>query len=192
MTRASPFSSLDKGVLHKSVVFEGEVHIVEEIQLLKNSESIKNLLLSSEVSDGTKSTRIGKRALSSGNLHKFFLICSLWCEKARNGELPRTWHDQHFSKSDEAACLSSPHCVFVVVWSHAVATCADRHVAEFVFKKNNLCVVKGLSLWLLNPLKFINMCYVCESLHTSFFEIFTFTPLCFHRLDPCTLVQTRV
>lgn len=45
------FSSSDKGVLHKSVVFEGEVHIVEEIQLLKNSESIKNLLLSSKVGD---------------------------------------------------------------------------------------------------------------------------------------------
>lgn len=44
----------DKGVLHKSVVFEGDVHIVEEIQLLKNSESIKNLLLSSEVSDCRK------------------------------------------------------------------------------------------------------------------------------------------
>uniref|UniRef100_A0A3B5KZU4 Semaphorin 4D n=1 Tax=Xiphophorus couchianus TaxID=32473 RepID=A0A3B5KZU4_9TELE len=36
-----------KGVLHKSVVFEEDVHIVEEIQLLKNSEPIKNLLLSS-------------------------------------------------------------------------------------------------------------------------------------------------
>lgn len=35
------------------MVFEGEVHIVEEIQLLKNSEPIKNLLLSSEVSDFT-------------------------------------------------------------------------------------------------------------------------------------------
>nr|XP_020456477.1 semaphorin-4D isoform X2 [Monopterus albus] len=42
------FTGTDKGVLHKSVVFEGEVHIVEEIQLLKNSEPIKNLLLSSE------------------------------------------------------------------------------------------------------------------------------------------------
>lgn len=39
----------DKGILHKSVVFEGDVHIVEEIQLLKNSEPIKNLLLSSQV-----------------------------------------------------------------------------------------------------------------------------------------------
>uniref|UniRef100_A0A8D3C3T1 Semaphorin 4D n=1 Tax=Scophthalmus maximus TaxID=52904 RepID=A0A8D3C3T1_SCOMX len=42
------FTGTDKGVLHKSVVFEGDVHIVEEIQLLKNSEPIKNLLLSSE------------------------------------------------------------------------------------------------------------------------------------------------
>ncbi|KAK5851979.1 hypothetical protein PBY51_023488 [Eleginops maclovinus] len=42
------FTGTDKGVMHKSVVYEGEVHIVEEIQLLKNSESIKNLLLSSE------------------------------------------------------------------------------------------------------------------------------------------------
>ncbi|XP_023193868.1 semaphorin-4D isoform X3 [Xiphophorus maculatus] len=42
------FTGTDKGVLHKSVVFEEDVHIVEEIQLLKNSEPIKNLLLSSE------------------------------------------------------------------------------------------------------------------------------------------------
>ncbi|XP_040013380.1 semaphorin-4D isoform X3 [Xiphias gladius] len=42
------FTGTDKGVLHKSVVFEGDVHIVEETQLLKNSEPIKNLVLSSE------------------------------------------------------------------------------------------------------------------------------------------------
>ncbi|XP_017263340.1 semaphorin-4D isoform X1 [Kryptolebias marmoratus] len=42
------FTGTDKGVLHKSVVFQEEVHIVEEIQLLKNSEPIKNLLLSSQ------------------------------------------------------------------------------------------------------------------------------------------------
>ncbi|XP_040914837.1 semaphorin-4D isoform X3 [Toxotes jaculatrix] len=42
------FTGTDKGVLHKSVVFEGDVHMVEEIQLLKTSEPIKNLLLSSE------------------------------------------------------------------------------------------------------------------------------------------------
>ncbi|XP_077944245.1 semaphorin-4D isoform X3 [Gasterosteus aculeatus] len=42
------FTGTDKGVLHKSMVYEGEVHIMEEIQLLKNSESIKTLLLSTE------------------------------------------------------------------------------------------------------------------------------------------------
>ncbi|XP_077353004.1 semaphorin-4D isoform X1 [Festucalex cinctus] len=43
------FTGTDKGVLHKSVVLGGEVHMVEEIQLLKNSEPIKNLVLSSEM-----------------------------------------------------------------------------------------------------------------------------------------------
>ncbi|XP_077479172.1 semaphorin-4D isoform X1 [Stigmatopora argus] len=41
------FTGTDKGVLHKSVVLGSEVHMVEEIQMLKNSEPIKNLLLSS-------------------------------------------------------------------------------------------------------------------------------------------------
>ncbi|KAJ7986839.1 hypothetical protein DPEC_G00332570 [Dallia pectoralis] len=42
------FTGTDKGFLHKSVLYEDEVHTVEEIQLLQNSESIKNLLLSSQ------------------------------------------------------------------------------------------------------------------------------------------------
>ncbi|XP_053267328.1 semaphorin-4D isoform X1 [Pleuronectes platessa] len=42
------FTTTDKGILHKSVVYEGDVHMVEEIQLLKSPEPIKNLLLSSE------------------------------------------------------------------------------------------------------------------------------------------------
>uniref|UniRef100_A0A3B4BJA8 Uncharacterized protein n=1 Tax=Periophthalmus magnuspinnatus TaxID=409849 RepID=A0A3B4BJA8_9GOBI len=37
-----------KGILHKSVVYEGNVHTIEEIQLLKNAEPIKNLLLSTK------------------------------------------------------------------------------------------------------------------------------------------------
>lgn len=45
------FLPVDKGLLHKSVVFQGEVRIVEEIQLLKNPEPVKNLLFSSEVSE---------------------------------------------------------------------------------------------------------------------------------------------
>uniref|UniRef100_A0A8C1Y0D1 Semaphorin 4D n=1 Tax=Cyprinus carpio TaxID=7962 RepID=A0A8C1Y0D1_CYPCA len=43
------FTATDKGLLHKSLVYEGEVHTVEEIQLLKNAEPIKTLLLSSQV-----------------------------------------------------------------------------------------------------------------------------------------------
>ncbi|XP_026052618.1 semaphorin-4D-like isoform X1 [Carassius auratus] len=43
------FTGTDKGLLHKSLVLEGEVHTVEEIQLLKNPEPIKTLLLSSQV-----------------------------------------------------------------------------------------------------------------------------------------------
>ncbi|XP_010904035.1 semaphorin-4D isoform X2 [Esox lucius] len=42
------FTGTDKGVLHKSVLYEEEVHTVEEIQLLHNSEPIKNLLISSQ------------------------------------------------------------------------------------------------------------------------------------------------
>lgn len=38
----------DKGFLHKSVVYEGGSHIIEEIQLLKNSQPIKTLLLSTK------------------------------------------------------------------------------------------------------------------------------------------------
>ncbi|KAG7477093.1 hypothetical protein MATL_G00090450 [Megalops atlanticus] len=42
------FTGTDKGVLHKSVVYEGVVHTIEEIQLLRNAEPIKTLLLSSQ------------------------------------------------------------------------------------------------------------------------------------------------
>lgn len=38
----------DKGFLHKSVVYEGGSHIIEEIQLLKNPQPIKTLLLSTK------------------------------------------------------------------------------------------------------------------------------------------------
>lgn len=40
------FTGTDKGILHKSIVYKGDVHIIEEIQLLKNSQPIKSLLLS--------------------------------------------------------------------------------------------------------------------------------------------------
>lgn len=40
---------VDKGLLHKSVLLDEDVHTVEEVQLLKNSEPIKTLLLSKRV-----------------------------------------------------------------------------------------------------------------------------------------------
>lgn len=43
------FTGTDKGLLHKSVLLDGDVHTVEEIQLVKNSEPIKTLLLSKHV-----------------------------------------------------------------------------------------------------------------------------------------------
>uniref|UniRef100_A0A673YKQ1 Semaphorin 4D n=1 Tax=Salmo trutta TaxID=8032 RepID=A0A673YKQ1_SALTR len=50
------FTGTDKGILHKSVVYDGLVHTVEEIQLLHKSEPIKTLLLSSQ---GTRSLYAG-------------------------------------------------------------------------------------------------------------------------------------
>ncbi|KAI5612783.1 semaphorin-4D, partial [Silurus asotus] len=42
------FTTTDKGFLHKSVVYEGGSHIIEEIQLLKNQQPIKTLQLASK------------------------------------------------------------------------------------------------------------------------------------------------
>ncbi|XP_066501787.1 semaphorin-4D isoform X2 [Hoplias malabaricus] len=42
------FTATDKGVLHKSVVYESGVHTVEEVQLLKKQEPVKTLLLSKQ------------------------------------------------------------------------------------------------------------------------------------------------
>lgn len=104
MTHASPFSSSDKGILHKSVLFEGEVHIVEEVQLLKNSESIKNLLLSSEVSGCTKRTQVVSKC-------SFFtcllFMCSLGGEKLAKGSLLKDG-------------MGSSCSVVVVVWLQLV------------------------------------------------------------------------
>ena len=72
MIHATLFLPVDKGMLHKSVVFEGEVRIVEEIQLLKNPEPVKNLLFSSEVSnDKLVLERTVKKCFELKNSAKF-------------------------------------------------------------------------------------------------------------------------
>ncbi|XP_062409769.1 semaphorin-4D isoform X2 [Sardina pilchardus] len=65
------FTGTDKGVLHKSVVYEGEVHTVEEIQLLKNAEAIKTLLLSTQ----------GARFLYAGSDSGVVQSPTAFCEK---------------------------------------------------------------------------------------------------------------
>ncbi|XP_022532382.2 semaphorin-4D isoform X2 [Astyanax mexicanus] len=65
------FTGTDKGVLHKSVVYEGGVHTVEELQLLKNPEPIKTLLLSTQ----------GARFLYAGSDSGVVQSPTAFCEK---------------------------------------------------------------------------------------------------------------
>ncbi|KAM6975963.1 semaphorin-4D isoform 2-T3 [Tautogolabrus adspersus] len=90
------FTGTDKGVLHKSVVIEEQVHIVEEIQLLKNSESIKNLLLSSQ----TRSLYAGS---DSGVVQSPTAFCSryLSCDDCILARDPYCAWDPH-----SAACVN--------------------------------------------------------------------------------------
>ncbi|XP_063066710.1 semaphorin-4D isoform X2 [Engraulis encrasicolus] len=65
------FTGTDKGALHKSVVYDGEVHTVEEVQLLQNSEAIKTLLLSTQ----------GGRFLYAGSDSGVVQSPTAFCEK---------------------------------------------------------------------------------------------------------------
>ncbi|XP_052393681.1 semaphorin-4D isoform X1 [Carassius gibelio] len=65
------FTGTDKGFLHKSLLLDGEVHTVEEIQLLKNAEPIKTLLLSSR----------GSRFLYAGSDSGVVQSPTAFCEK---------------------------------------------------------------------------------------------------------------
>ncbi|KAM4527335.1 semaphorin-4D isoform 2-T2 [Odontesthes bonariensis] len=94
------FTGTDKGVLHKSVVFEEEVHIVEEMQLLKNSEPIKNLLLSSE----TQSLYAGS---DSGVVQSPTAFCS------------------KYSSCDDCILSRDPYCA----WDPSTAACVNIIIA---------------------------------------------------------------
>ncbi|XP_029371703.1 semaphorin-4D isoform X2 [Echeneis naucrates] len=90
------FTGTDKGVLHKSVVYEEGVHTVEEIQLLKNSEPIKNLLLSSE----TQSLYAGS---DSGVVQSPTAFCG------------------RYSSCDGCVLARDPHCA----WDRHTAACVN-------------------------------------------------------------------
>uniref|UniRef100_A0A8C9XYN0 Semaphorin 4D n=1 Tax=Sander lucioperca TaxID=283035 RepID=A0A8C9XYN0_SANLU len=110
------FTATDKGVVHKSVVYGGEVHIVEEIQLLKNSESIKNLLLSSE----TRSLYAGS---DSGVVQSPTAFCGRYasCEDCVLARDPYCAWDPH-----TAACISYfPQYSFPITPSLTASSPAD-------------------------------------------------------------------
>ncbi|XP_058473565.1 semaphorin-4D isoform X2 [Solea solea] len=90
------FTATDKGILHKSVVSEGNVHLVEEVQLLKTSESIKTLLLSSE----TRSLYAGS---DSGVVQSPTAFCG------------------RYLSCEDCVLARDPYCA----WSHRNATCVN-------------------------------------------------------------------
>jgi hypothetical protein len=103
----SPSNPLDKGLLHKSVVYDGLVHTVEEIQLLHKSEPIKTLLLSSQ---GVSRREIWKETLTSVSHGKWVLLS---CDNTKTEE------------DIETSVASSHH----VQWSE------NKYVSfEFLFK----------------------------------------------------------
>uniref|UniRef100_A0A665UC73 Semaphorin 4D n=1 Tax=Echeneis naucrates TaxID=173247 RepID=A0A665UC73_ECHNA len=96
------FTGTDKGVLHKSVVYEEGVHTVEEIQLLKNSEPIKNLLLSSE----TQSLYAGS---DSGVVQSPTAFCGRYssCDGCVLARDPHCAWDRHTAASSSPVDTSS-------------------------------------------------------------------------------------
>lgn len=94
------FTGTDKGVLHKSVVYEGEVHTVEEIQMLQNSEPIQNLLLSSK----------GKRSIYVGSNSGVVQSPTAFCEKYLSCEDCVLARDPYCAwDPDAAACVNIFH-----------------------------------------------------------------------------------
>ncbi|MBN3305299.1 SEM4D protein, partial [Amia calva] len=89
------FTGTDKGILHKSIIYEGEVHIVEEIQLLPNSEPIKTLLLSSQ------------RYLYAGSDAGVIQSPTAFCEK--------------YSSCEDCILARDPYCA----WDSDVSSCVN-------------------------------------------------------------------
>lgn len=48
------FDLADQGTLHKAISLEGDMHIIEEIQLFQDSEPVQTLLLSSKKVKGLR------------------------------------------------------------------------------------------------------------------------------------------
>ncbi|KAI4882894.1 hypothetical protein NFI96_013110 [Prochilodus magdalenae] len=91
------FTGTDKGVLHKSVIYEGGVHTVEEIQLLKKREPIKTLLLSTQ----------GARFLYAGSDSGVVQSPTAFCDK--------------YLTCEDCILARDPYCA----WNTHVSSCVN-------------------------------------------------------------------
>uniref|UniRef100_A0A8C6WKN2 Semaphorin 4D n=1 Tax=Neogobius melanostomus TaxID=47308 RepID=A0A8C6WKN2_9GOBI len=126
------FTGTDKGILHKSVVFEGDVHIIEEIQLLKNSQPIKNLLLST----GTQSIYAGS---DSGVVQSPTFLCGkyLSCTDCIMARDPYCAWDPHTNRCVNRNSLNNYQSVRVKPGSSAELPCvAPSNLAHVLWKSN--------------------------------------------------------
>uniref|UniRef100_A0A8C8CZ28 Semaphorin 4D n=1 Tax=Oncorhynchus tshawytscha TaxID=74940 RepID=A0A8C8CZ28_ONCTS len=100
------FTGTDKGLLHKSVVYDGLVHTVEEIQLLHKSEPIKTLLLSSQ----------GARSLYAGSDSGVVQSPTAFCDK--------------YPSCSDCILTRDPYCA----WDPDSSTCVNIfHTQELSF-----------------------------------------------------------
>ncbi len=124
----------DKGLLHKSLVLEGEVHTVEEIQLLKNTESVKTLLLSSQA---VRTARLISSSLETRWDPLWFLTCRVFCPS--QGRFLYAGGDSGVVQSPTAFCEKYLSCVDCVLardpycaWDPRLTSCVNifQHDAD--------------------------------------------------------------
>uniref|UniRef100_A0A8C0XNN5 Semaphorin-4D n=1 Tax=Castor canadensis TaxID=51338 RepID=A0A8C0XNN5_CASCN len=97
------FISTDQGTLHKAISLEGDMHIIEEIQLFQDSEPVQTLLLSSKK---------GRR----------FVYAS---SNTRVVQAPLAFCGKH-SSCEDCVLARDPYCA----WSLPAAACVTPHQAE--------------------------------------------------------------
>nr|XP_012806584.2 semaphorin-4D isoform X1 [Jaculus jaculus]XP_044987674.1 semaphorin-4D isoform X1 [Jaculus jaculus]XP_044987675.1 semaphorin-4D isoform X1 [Jaculus jaculus]XP_044987676.1 semaphorin-4D isoform X1 [Jaculus jaculus]XP_044987677.1 semaphorin-4D isoform X1 [Jaculus jaculus]XP_044987678.1 semaphorin-4D isoform X1 [Jaculus jaculus]XP_044987679.1 semaphorin-4D isoform X1 [Jaculus jaculus] len=97
------FIGTDRGALHKAVILENEVHIVEETQLFPDSQPVQTLLLSS---------KMGRRFVYAGSNSGVVQAPLAYCGK--------------HSSCEDCVLARDPYCA----WSPPTATCITLHQSE--------------------------------------------------------------
>ncbi|XP_055720063.1 semaphorin-4D isoform X5 [Salvelinus fontinalis] len=109
------FTGTDKGILHKSVVYDGLVHTVEEIQLLHKSEPIKTLLLSSQ----------GARSLYAGSDSGVVQSPTAFCDK--------------YPSCSDCILTRDPYCA----WDPDSSTCVNIFHTQGLTHRNLIQSLNG-------------------------------------------------